>query len=81
MKSTHRFKKHKNICTSQQIPLICMQLKQNMLIPKKDCNISENFRSYEDKKFTLEEQNIKKDHINLISENLDTESYRNNGLS
>ena len=52
-----------------------------MPIPEDDDNISENFEPYKDEKFTLEEQNIEGDYINLVGKSLDIGSHARNGLS
>ena len=52
-----------------------------MLIPRKDDNASENFGLYKDKESILEEQDIKKDHTNLVGKSLDIESRARDGLS
>ena len=52
-----------------------------MPISGEDNNISENFRPHEDEKFTLERQEIERDHINLVSKSLDIKSYIRDGLS
>ncbi len=48
---------------------------------KKRCNISENFELYEDKEFTLGEQDIEGKYRNLVSKNLENGSRARNGLS
>ena len=55
MKSTHRFKRHMNTCTSQQVFPIYIQPKQNTLIPGENYNTSENFKPHEDKELNQEE--------------------------
>ena len=63
-----------NTCTSHQIFPICMQLKQDTPILRKEENISENVGPHEDKELILEEQDIEEDHRNLGDESLDTGS-------
>ena len=58
-----------------------MQPKQNMAISGENDNISENFGPHEDKKSTLEEQDIKKDYTNLVGKSSDTRSRARDGLS
>lgn len=48
---------------------------------KENVNISENFWLYKDEKSTLEKQNIKKNHKDLVGKSLDTKNYAKNGLS
>ena len=70
-----------NTYTSQQIFPICMQPKQNTPIPGEDNNASKSFGLYKDDKSTLEEQDIEKDHTNLVGKSLGTGSYARDGLS
>lgn len=42
---------------------------------KKDDNMLNNFEYYEKKKYVLEKQNIKKDHINFVGKSLDIEYH------
>lgn len=65
--------------TSQQVISICIQLQQNMLIPREDNNILEIFGLYKNDK--LEKQDIEADHRNLIDESFDTKSGAKDGLS
>ncbi len=58
-----------------------MQPKQDTLILGKDDNALGNFVPYEDEKSTLEEQDIERDHRNLIGKSSDTESRARDGLS
>ncbi len=58
-----------------------MQPEQNTPIPGKDDNTSGNFGLYEDEKSTLEEQDIKADYRNLVSESSDIGSHARDGLS
>lgn len=44
-------------------------------------NISDNFQPYIDKKSTLKEQDIEKDHRNLVDKSLDTGRYIRDNLS
>lgn len=46
----------------------------------KNDNTAEYFGPYEDNKYTLNKQNIEKDHRNLISKSLDFKSYTKNNL-
>ena len=69
-----------NTYTSQQVLLIYMQPKHNTSIPEEDDNASENFAPHEDKKSTLEKQDIKRDDINLVGKSSDTESRIRDGL-
>ena len=57
-----------------------MQPKQNTLILKEDNNASENFGPHEDEESTLEEQDIKGDHTNLVGKSFDTGSRTGDGL-
>lgn len=58
-----------------------MQPKQDISISGKNENISENFGFYKNEKSLLEEQDIEKDHRNLIGKRLDIENYAFNSLS
>lgn len=57
-----------------------MQLKQNMPMPRKDNDISENFESYKNKEYISEKQNIEKDYRDLIDKSLNTGSHTRDGL-
>lgn len=57
-----------------------MQPKQDMSMPGKNDSASEYFRPYEDNKYTLNKQNIEKDHRNLVSKSLDLKSHTKNNL-
>ena len=81
MKSTYELTKHINTYTSQQIFLIRIQPKRNLLIPREENNISENFGLHEDEKLTLEEQDIEKNHKNMVGKSLDIGSHTRDGLS
>ena len=70
-----------NICASQQVFLIRMQPKQNTSISGEDDNASDNFGPQEDEESTLEKQDIKKDHTNLVGESSDIGSCAKDGLS
>lgn len=48
---------------------------------EEDNDALENFRSHENEKFTLKEQEIEKNHRNLISKSLDTKNQARDGLS
>lgn len=52
-----------------------------MLLLGEDNNISEDFGLYEDEKFILKEQNIEKDHENLVDKSLNTRSCVKDSLS
>ena len=71
MKSIHGLTRHINTCMSQQVLPIHMQPKQNTLIPREDDNASDNFGPYKDAESILEEQDIEKDHTNLINKSSD----------
>ncbi len=58
-----------------------MQPNYNTLIPGEDENTSENFGLYEDEESILEEQDIERDHRNLVGESSDTGSSVKDGLS
>lgn len=58
-----------------------MQRKLDIPIPKEDDNILEYFGLYQNKKYTLNKNNIEKHHKNLISKNSDTESCAKYNLS
>ena len=66
-----------NTCTSQQVLLIHMQPKQpkDTLIPKKDDNISKNFKPHEDEESLLEGEDIEG------NQSLDTRNHIGDGLS
>ncbi len=81
MKSTHGLTKHKNIYTSHQVFSIYIQSKQNTPIPGENDNISGNFEPYKNEKSTLEEQDIKRDHRNLVGKSSVTESHVRDDLS
>ncbi len=81
MKLTHRLTRHMNICTSQQVLPIRMQLKQDTPIPKEDENTSDNFGLHGDEKSILEEQDIEVDHRNSVGKSSDTGSHARDGLS
>ncbi len=51
-----------------------MQLKQDILISEEDENALENFVPYENEESILEDQDIERDHRNLVEESSDTES-------
>lgn len=65
----------------QQVPLIRMQSKQDMLILEEQNNLSNSFGLNEDEKFLFEEQDIEEDYGNSINKNLDTKNYTRNSLS
>ncbi len=81
IKLTHGLTKHMNTCTSQQVFPIYMQLKQDTLIPREDDNALGNFRLNENEKSPLEEQDIERDHKNLVSERSDIGSCARDSLS
>lgn len=58
-----------------------MQPKENTPIPKKNDDISKNLGFYMNEEFTLKEQEIKRDHKNLVDKSLDIRNYARNGLS
>ena len=47
-----------------------IQPKQDIPMPRKDDYILMNFELYEDNKYTLDKQNIEKNHKDLISKSL-----------
>lgn len=51
-----------------------MQPKQDMLIAGEDNNVSDNFNTYLNKKFILDEQDIEKNYKDLVDKNVDTQS-------
>lgn len=61
-KLIHGLMRYINTYTSQQVPLIYMRSKPNILILEEDDNVSKYFRLHEDKKFTLEGWNIEVNH-------------------
>lgn len=69
-----------NTFTSQQIFLIRIKLKQNILILKEDDNTSFNFVRHENEKFILEKDYIERDHRNLLDKSLNTGSHIKDGL-
>lgn len=70
-----------NLYTSEWIFLIYIQPKQDIIIPRKDNNVSDNFGPYEDKKSILEKYDIQGNYKNLVDKNLNTKSCIKNGLS
>lgn len=58
IKLTYRLTRHINMCTSQQVFLIYMRLKQDEPILRENDNISENFGLHKNEEFILEEQDI-----------------------
>lgn len=50
-------------------------------MPRKNNDILENFRLYENKKSILEKQEIEKNDRDLVSKILDTKSHINDSLS
>lgn len=52
-----------------------------MPIPRQNSNVWKNFMSYEDEKSILKEQNIEKNHKNLVEKSLDIRSYIKDSLS
>lgn len=58
-----------------------MQTKYKMLIPEENDNSSEDFGPYENKKSTLEKQDIKGNYRNSIGKSLDIWSHIKDGLS
>ena len=79
MKLIHGLTRHINTCTSQQIFLICMQPKQDILIAREDVNASKNFRPHKDDE--SEVYDIERDPRNLIGKSSDTKSSARYGLS
>ena len=79
MKLTYRLTRHMNTCTSHQVFPIHKQPKQDTPILEKDDNALENFVSYENDE--SEEQDIKKDHRNLVGKSSDTWICIRDGLS
>ncbi len=53
---------------------------KDTLIPRENDNVSKNLKFHEDEKSTIKEQDIEKNHKNLVSKNSDTRSYAKNGL-
>ena len=58
-----------------------MQPKQDMPMPEKDDNALKYLGLYKDEKYTLDEQDIEKDHRDLVGKSLDIESHAKDGLS
>lgn len=84
MKLTSGLTRHINAYTSQiiqQVLPIHMQLKQDMPMPGKDSNVSDNIRPYKDEEFRPEAQNIEKDYKDLVGKILDTGSRAKDSLS
>ncbi len=57
-----------------------MQPKQDILIPGEGDNVSGNFEPHEDEESILEEQEIERDHRNLVGKSSDTGSHARDGL-
>lgn len=57
-----------------------MQQKYDTTMPEKDDDILKNFGPYKDEQSLLEEQDIKKDHKDLISKYSNTGDYIRNSL-
>ena len=66
---------------SQKILPIRIQPKQNTPIPRKDNNASKNFGPHEDEESILKEQDIERDHTNLVAKSLNTRNRTKKGLS
>ena len=77
MKSTSRFTKYMNSCTSQIIQHVLlrhMQPEQYVSMPGKNDNASDKFRLYEDEESIPEAQDREEDHRHLVGESSDTGS-------
>lgn len=75
--------KHINAYTNQIIQHIfpiCIYPKQDILRLRKHNNVLGYFEPHKNEKYILDKQDIKKDHKNLISKNLDTKSHAKNNL-
>ncbi len=81
MKSIYELTGHINTYMSQQVFSIYLQPKQDIPIPGKDDNISENFGPHEDEESTLKEQDIEEDYRNLVDKSLDIGSCTKDSLS
>lgn len=66
---------------NQQVFFICIQPNQDILIPRKNNNASKNFRLYKNEKSILKEQEIERDHRNLVGKCLDIRKRTKNSLS
>lgn len=64
----------------QWVFAIYIQHKHDTQIPGEDDKASENFKSYKDEKFILEEQDIKGDHRNSVDKSLNIKICSKNGL-
>lgn len=51
-----------------------------MPMPEEDDNISECFETHKDEKYTLDDQKIKRDFIDLVSKSLNIKSHAKNNL-
>ncbi len=69
-----------NTYTSQQVLPLRMQPKQDTPILGEDDNVSGNLEPHEDEESTLTEQDIERDHRNLVGESSDIGSRAKNGL-
>ena len=84
MKLTNRLIKHINPCISQfiqQVFLIFMPPKQDTPMLRENDNTLENFVPYKDKESTIENQEIEKDHRDLVGKSFDIRSCTKDCLS
>ena len=81
MKSIHRLTRHMNTRTSQHFLSIYIQLKQNTPILGEEDNVSKNFGLHKDEESILEQQDIQRDHTNLVKKSSDTRSRARDNLS
>ncbi len=81
MKSTYELTRHMNTCISQQVLPLRMLTKQDTPILGEDNNTPGNLGPHEDEESILEEQDIERDHRNLVGESSDTGSRARDGLS
>lgn len=84
MKSTSGLIRHMDAYTSQIIQQglpIYIQLEQDIQIPGEDDNVSKYFRPYKDMEYTLDEQDIKSNHRDLVDESSELESRSRDSLS
>lgn len=83
MKSTSRLARLMNTYMSQIIQQdlpMRMQSQQNMSMLEEDDNVSKCFGPYKNEEYTLDKQDLEKDHRNLVGQNLDTGNLTKDSL-
>ena len=73
-----------NTCTSQIIQqglLICMQPEEDMPMLRKDDNASVYFEPHKSEEYTLNEQDIERDHRDSMGKSSNTRSFARDNLS